>query len=592
MWHYPDGSRVLELSTKTTPDDAFRLARGYGRSSATTASSSRAPSRRRPARRSSSSRRRARGDRGSGDACRSRRSCLGGSGGRSARAFAAGGGDDDPRAGAEVKRECRGYTCLDGDVVGEGARERPRREAARARRRQRSRAMAAGPQGARCRSASRMPSTVLEALAGCPGSGRSGAARRRGAPACLGPTTSTAARVHKTRRRFTGRGCRVELTTLTVGERTWTRSQSNPRIPRASRRSSSRLGFSLQPNVSMARGLKELIGFGRPRYAVIDVGTNSVKLHVGRTTAARAAGRPRRPLGDHAPRRGPRRDGRAPAGADAADVEAIAGHGGRGEALGATEIVAVGTAGMRLASNRDAFVEAVRARHGRRDRGDLGRGGEPARLPRGRRQASGSARAASSSSIRVAAARSSRSGRGDRVDERFSVDVGAVRFTERFGLDSAVSEDVVASAQAAIAENLASLDGRARPDALVALGGVVTNLAAVKHDLATYNSDVVQGTVLAASRGRPPDRALPDADGRRAARGRRAPAEARRGRARRRVHRARGDGEARQRFARGERPRAPPRGAPRPVRQLISRAASPLRRPTAQARASASSGSS
>jgi hypothetical protein len=32
MWTYPDGSRVLELSAKTTPDDAFRLAakmRGY-----------------------------------------------------------------------------------------------------------------------------------------------------------------------------------------------------------------------------------------------------------------------------------------------------------------------------------------------------------------------------------------------------------------------------------------------------------------------------------------------------------------------------------------------------------------------------------
>jgi len=32
MWLYPDGSRVLELSTKTTPEDAFRLAatlRGY-----------------------------------------------------------------------------------------------------------------------------------------------------------------------------------------------------------------------------------------------------------------------------------------------------------------------------------------------------------------------------------------------------------------------------------------------------------------------------------------------------------------------------------------------------------------------------------
>ena len=31
---------------------------------------------------------------------------------------------------------------------------------------------------------------------------------------------------------------------------------------------------------------------------------------------------------------------------------------------------------------------------------------------------------------------------------------------------------------------------------MVGLGGTITNLAAVKHGLATYDSDVVQGTVL------------------------------------------------------------------------------------------------
>ena len=246
-------------------------------------------------------------------------------------------------------------------------------------------------------------------------------------------------------------------------------------------------------------------------------------------------------------------------------LEAIAGMADEAHVLGATAIVAVGTAGMRLASNRDAFVEAVRARTGVEI--EVISGEEESRLAylavlEGVGLGEGSVvvfdTGGGSSQFTF--------GTGDRVDERFSVNVGAVRFTERFGLDQAVSEDVVASAQAAIAENLASLDGRARPDALVALGGVVTNLAAVKHDLATYDSDVVQGTVLAASGGRPPDRALPDAVGRRAARGRRAPAEARRGRARRRLHRARGDGEARQRFARGERPGPPPRGAQRPVR--------------------------
>ena len=87
-------------------------------------------------------------------------------------------------------------------------------------------------------------------------------------------------------------------------------------------------------------------------------------------------------------------------------------------------------------------------------------------------------------------------GHGSDVDERFSVNVGAVRFTEQFGLAKAVSRDVVAEALAAIAAEFARLDGRPRPDGVVAMGGAVTNLAAVKHGLATYDPDVVQGTIL------------------------------------------------------------------------------------------------
>ncbi|HJT64784.1 MAG TPA: Ppx/GppA family phosphatase, partial [Candidatus Limnocylindria bacterium] len=87
-------------------------------------------------------------------------------------------------------------------------------------------------------------------------------------------------------------------------------------------------------------------------------------------------------------------------------------------------------------------------------------------------------------------------GQGNRVDERFSVDVGAVRFTERFGLDAVVSAEVLQEALDAIATDLSSLDGRPSPDALVGMGGAVTNITAVKHELATYDPDVVQGTVL------------------------------------------------------------------------------------------------
>jgi exopolyphosphatase/guanosine-5'-triphosphate,3'-diphosphate pyrophosphatase len=87
-------------------------------------------------------------------------------------------------------------------------------------------------------------------------------------------------------------------------------------------------------------------------------------------------------------------------------------------------------------------------------------------------------------------------GRGSQVDERFSVDVGAVRYTERFGLDNVVPPDVLGKALGAIAADLSRIDGRPAPDLLVAMGGAVTNIAAVKHGLQTYDPDVVQGTVL------------------------------------------------------------------------------------------------
>ena len=71
-----------------------------------------------------------------------------------------------------------------------------------------------------------------------------------------------------------------------------------------------------------------------------------------------------------------------------------------------------------------------------------------------------------------------------------------MRFTERFGLAGAVTTAVLDEALAAIAADLSSLDGRPRPDALVGMGGAITNITAVKHEMAVYDPGIVQGTVL------------------------------------------------------------------------------------------------
>lgn len=87
-------------------------------------------------------------------------------------------------------------------------------------------------------------------------------------------------------------------------------------------------------------------------------------------------------------------------------------------------------------------------------------------------------------------------GENDSVKERFSVQVGAVRYTEAFGLDGAVSADVVADVRRAIAGDLERIAGRPAPDALVGLGGGITNMTAVMLALDPYEPDRVQGATL------------------------------------------------------------------------------------------------
>jgi exopolyphosphatase/guanosine-5'-triphosphate,3'-diphosphate pyrophosphatase len=74
--------------------------------------------------------------------------------------------------------------------------------------------------------------------------------------------------------------------------------------------------------------------------------------------------------------------------------------------------------------------------------------------------------------------------------------VGAVRYTERFGLAGRVSPSVLQDALAAIAADLSRIDGRSSPSALVGIGGAATNMAAIRQGLSSYDPDVVQGTVL------------------------------------------------------------------------------------------------
>ena len=87
-------------------------------------------------------------------------------------------------------------------------------------------------------------------------------------------------------------------------------------------------------------------------------------------------------------------------------------------------------------------------------------------------------------------------GQGPEVEEHFSLAVGAVGYTERYGLAGSVDPGVLDEALAAIAADLSRIDGRPPPDVLVGMGGAVTNITAVMLGLATYDPDAVQGAAL------------------------------------------------------------------------------------------------
>jgi exopolyphosphatase / guanosine-5'-triphosphate,3'-diphosphate pyrophosphatase len=301
--------------------------------------------------------------------------------------------------------------------------------------------------------------------------------------------------VHKRRTRYTIGGCTGELSEVVANGRPTRTIAIESTDAEAVIRAVRELGLGGYTNTSYPRGLAALIDDEPERYAVIDAGTNSIKFHIGeRDREGRW-----RTLVDRAEltRLG---EGLAEQGGiiDAAlerTAAAIAGMAEEAKKHGVRALAAVGTAGLRIAANGDAVVAAIETRTGVHI--EVISGDEETRLAY---LAAKSGLGLKTGTLVVFDTGGGSSqftfGHDASVDERFSVDVGAVRYTERFKLDGIVSPDALREAMAAIAADLSRIDGRPVPDQLVAMGGAVTNITAVRHGLATYDPSVVQGTVL------------------------------------------------------------------------------------------------
>jgi exopolyphosphatase/guanosine-5'-triphosphate,3'-diphosphate pyrophosphatase len=300
--------------------------------------------------------------------------------------------------------------------------------------------------------------------------------------------------VTKRRYRYTVGGCMAERSEVDVAghtRRTIAIEDPDPEKVLAAVRE---LGLASYLNTNYVAGLPGVLTDAAPRYAVIDVGTNSVKLHVSERSAD---GKWHRVI-DRAviTRLG---EGLEPGGAiGSAPLERTASVVAKmladARQAGALAVAAVGTAGLRMAANgADATATIER------------RAGIPVEVISGEDESRLAYLGATAGIARTGTVVVFDTGGGSSqftfgtrtaVTERFSLDVGAVRFTEQFGLASAVSAETVAEARAAIAAELAALGGRERPNALIGMGGALTNMTAVALSLAPYDPDRVHGAEL------------------------------------------------------------------------------------------------
>ncbi|RKZ01214.1 MAG: Ppx/GppA family phosphatase [Candidatus Hydrothermota bacterium] len=165
------------------------------------------------------------------------------------------------------------------------------------------------------------------------------------------------------------------------------------------------------------------------------------------------------------------------------------------KSYGAEQIVAVGTMALRTAKNADEFIKMVEERCGLRI--EVISGEEEARL----------SYLAVKSGLKFPAERiviidvgggstEFIFGRGDEIERKFSLNIGAIRFTETYLKSDPVKDEELEAMLEALQSEIGELPMDFVPEALIGIGGTITNLAAIKHKLEVYDPNVVDGTEL------------------------------------------------------------------------------------------------
>lgn len=227
-------------------------------------------------------------------------------------------------------------------------------------------------------------------------------------------------------------------------------------------------------------------------HAVIDIGTNSVKMHVATVSDGGTE-----VLGDftEVTRLGEELHDTGKLGDEgiARTADAVTAFHAKALELGAETVVGVGTMALRSAENSKVFTDAVSERCGLDV--EVVPGEEEARL----------------SYLAVLSGLGTGEGRvvvfdtgggstefifgdGEEIRDRYSLNIGSRQPTEEFCNSDPVTEEELAAMVAHLEGEFAGLTPGV--DSLVGMGGTVTSLGAVHHEMKVYDPDVIQGSVL------------------------------------------------------------------------------------------------
>jgi len=233
------------------------------------------------------------------------------------------------------------------------------------------------------------------------------------------------------------------------------------------------------------------------RKAVIDIGTNSIKLYVAERASDGSLvsvvdknniARLGEGMGD---------TGILQSEAMERNAQAVAGFAELARASGAKEIVAVGTMALRTAKNAADFVTAVQNLSGIGVR--VIPGEEEAELAYLAVLSGIGASAGRLAVCDVGGGSTEFSFGGDAgVDRRFSINLGAVKVSDEHLASDPPGPEQVQAAMSSVLDTLRAnrVDAERPVDRLIGIGGTVTSMGSVKLKMAEYNPDLIQGAAL------------------------------------------------------------------------------------------------